>query len=84
MEHRQLVKTEWKKWTASVGGLQTATLLIKECLECSESKAEKLAAGRYPSGLTASEQIALSELTNRPRDVMFRLVGASRKLLRAS
>jgi hypothetical protein len=69
---RQLVISEMKAWKDRVGGLKTATRLIQNTLECSESKAEKLASGRYPSTVTPSEQIALAELMERPRDMVFK------------
>lgn len=64
---------EWAKWVDSAGGISKAALKIAEKLECSTSKAEKLAARRYPSHLTASEEIALADLIGKPREVIFKV-----------
>ncbi len=50
------------KWRKSVGGLTKATILISQNLECSLSKAEKVATCRYPH-LSSQEKEALSCLT---------------------
>lgn len=76
---RYLDQGEIEGWRASVGGIREATRLISEKLECSRSKAEKLAAGRYPSLPTPTEQMALADLMHRSRDVLFPLVRARRK-----
>lgn len=73
---RHLDAKEMTTWTASVGGFAKAAQLIKERLECSISKAEKLAAGAYDRLPTASEQKELADLTNRSRDQLFPRVGA--------
>jgi hypothetical protein len=73
---RQLDRAEMHNWRESVGGLKAAARLISEKLECSESKAEKLASGRYPSLPTPTEQMALAALMKRPRDVLFPFVVA--------
>jgi hypothetical protein len=49
-------------WLESVGGLTKATLLIRDTLDCGLSKAEKIAAGRYPSELSPEEVKKLNEL----------------------
>lgn len=49
-------------WKESVGGLDPATVMIKKCLSCSLSKADKIAAGRYPSTPTPLERKALAKL----------------------
>lgn len=79
MTRRHLSKDEFKAWRESVGGLARATLLVKEKLECSDSKAEKIASGRYISVPTPTEQMALAALMQRPRDVIFPLVASKRK-----
>ena len=76
---RNIDYNEVAKWVVRVGGLANATLLIMEILECSASKADKIAAGRYPSTVTPCEQIALAELMCRPRSDIFPLVGAKGK-----
>jgi hypothetical protein len=76
---RRLDRKEVAKWRASVGGLKIAAQLIQERLECSFSKAAKIAAGRYPSLVSPAEQYELSDLMGRPRDVLFKLIGVSRK-----
>jgi hypothetical protein len=68
---RQLALKELASWRDRVGGLREAIRLIGEKLECSKSKAEKLAAGRYPSLPTPTEQMALAELMNKTRDELF-------------
>jgi hypothetical protein len=68
---RQLNRLEMTLWREQVGGPDEAAMLIKAALDCSLSKAEKLATGRYPSLPTASEQSALASLMNRPRDTLF-------------
>lgn len=73
---RQLDQMEMTIWRESVGGLKEATRLISEKLECSESKADKLASGRYPSLPTPMEQMALAALMKRTRDAVFPLVTA--------
>lgn len=69
-----LDKKEIEKFVSAVGSLATATDLIKDNLKCSESKAEKIAAGRYPSRLSPLEQIALAMLLERPVEKLFRAV----------
>lgn len=64
-------KREIRGWVESAGGFTKAVALIVQKLECSESKAEKIAAGNYPSRMNPSEQNALSELVKKPRDVLF-------------
>lgn len=68
---RRLNRLEMNQWREQVGGLDEASLLIKGTLDCSLSKAQKLASGRYPSEISASEQSALAALLKRPRDVLF-------------
>lgn len=63
-------------WAERVGGLKKATQLIKAKLECSKSKAEKLAAGRYPSLPTPLEQRALASLMKCKRSDLFPVVEA--------
>ena len=67
------------RWVATVGGMAKATLLIMEALECSASKAEKIAGGRYPSGVSATEQKALALLWDVPRDQAFKPVSAGKR-----
>jgi hypothetical protein len=73
---RYLDSKEMTAWTASVGGFKKAAQLIKERLECSRSKAEKLAAGSYNRLPSASEQKELADLVNRSRDQLFPRVSA--------
>jgi hypothetical protein len=63
-------------WVEREGGIKPAALEISQKLECSISKAEKLAAGRYPSRLMPSEQIVMSKLLKVTRDELFPLVRA--------
>lgn len=49
----------------AAGGKTNATLLIMKELNCSLSKAGKLAAGRYPSKISASEFDRLIALMKR-------------------
>jgi hypothetical protein len=65
---------ELMKWVESVGGPIKATLLIQQCLECSVSKAEKMATGRYPSLPTPAEQKVLSKMMKRSRNKLFAVV----------
>ena len=55
------------EWSDSVGGVSAGAVLVVKALECSISKGEKIAAGRYLSGLSPLEQRALLELTKRPK-----------------
>lgn len=73
---RRIDSAEVGSWVTSVGGVRKATWLIGETLECSLSKAEKIASGRYPSLPTLAEQVALATLMQRQRDVLFPLVAA--------
>ena len=79
MTRRHLDKQEIKAWRESVGGLTKATHLVMEKLECSHSKAEKIASGAYISVPTPTEQIVLAALMQRPRDVIFPLVTSKQK-----
>lgn len=71
VKQRHLSAPEFEAWVITKGGVKAAAKLIAETLECSESKAAKLAGGRYPSMLTAAEQVAMEELTDIPREVLF-------------
>lgn len=72
MDQKRILNiTEIAGWTDDVGGLAVATRMISERLRCSISKAEKLAAGRYRSGLSFMEQEALVDLTRRHSDRLF-------------
>lgn len=75
---RRLAVTEMHDWVMSVGGLREASRLVKEKLECSESKADKIVGCRYPSVPQPLEQIALASLLGRPRDVLYPTVGKPR------
>lgn len=83
-QRRQIDRGEMKAWRESVGGLKEATRLIAEKLECSESKADKIASGRYPSLPTPTEQMALAALMMRPRDVIFPFAPTKANRRRAS
>lgn len=72
---RKLNKKEMQKWRESMGGLRSAVILICQTLECSLSKAEKLASCRYEKGLSASEQRVLADLLKVSRDVLFPMRG---------
>ncbi len=79
---RQLNGREMRKWTDAVGGIAEAARLIRAELECSLSKAEKLAACRYDREISASEQKVLARLTGSERDVLFHFAG--RRITKAS
>jgi hypothetical protein len=64
-------------WRESVGGIAKAAILISEKLECSLSKAEKLASGRYDREISASEERELSSLTGIDREALFRVANKS-------
>lgn len=68
---RRIDYKEMLLWRESAGGIKEAARLISEKLECSLSKAEKIAGCRYPSVPTPTEQMALASLMQRPRDVVF-------------
>jgi len=68
---RQLNKRIMEEYVQSAGGVKTATERIKNKLQCSESKAEKLASCRYPSLPTPMEQVALAELLGVTRDTLY-------------
>jgi len=76
---RQLDGKSIRKWKDRVGGIDNATRLISDELECSISKAEKVATGSYPSQLSSAEQKALAKLLNLDRDVLFPIVRAKGK-----
>lgn len=66
------------KWVDEVGGIAEATRLISEKLECSISKAEKMAASRHLAGLLPAEQVLMSKLTRIARDQLFPAVSAAK------
>lgn len=73
-----MVKTEMdiqvlNSFVEAEGGVTAAAIRIAETLGCSTSKAEKLAAGRYPSQLSLSEQIALARLFKTSRERAFKV-----------
>lgn len=68
---RTLDSSVLKKWVASVGGIKAATEIIKSKLECSMSKAQKIAGGRYRSLPAAAEQALLADLIGKPREKVF-------------
>jgi hypothetical protein len=68
-----------EKWVLSVGGKTSAKKLIQSKIGCSESKAEKIAGGRYENGISAMEQAALAKLTAIPRYILFP-VGAAKRV----
>lgn len=76
---QRLNGTAMKEWRAANGGYEKASALIKDKLQCSMSKAQKLATGRYPSLPSFAEQVALAELVDIPRDELFPLVTAKGK-----
>lgn len=71
---RQINRLVMLEWRESVGGPREAARLIANCLRCGASKAEKLAAGRYPSEPNPLELEALTSLINKPIDVLFPVV----------
>ncbi len=73
---RQMNEQLWNEWVVRVGGVKEASRMILEKLECSTSKADKLARGVYPSMLTASEQKDLAQIVRTKRDILFVPVGA--------
>lgn len=78
--NKGMVMSEWRKWIEDVGGIKAASQLISEKLECSLSKAEKLAAGRYPSSLVPAEQKELANLMSKSRDGVFRPLAGSKSI----
>lgn len=58
-----------KKWSQSRGN--RAVFEIMEALNCSSSKGEKIAGGRYSFGLDSDDQMTLSRLTKIPRESLF-------------
>jgi hypothetical protein len=72
--NRQLVD-QWR--TDAQLELSEATEEIKKCLGCSDSKAEKIASGRYPSLPTPLERKALAGLMNLEESQLFS-VGAGK------
>lgn len=67
------------EWVKTVGGISKAAGLIQTKLECSKSKAEKLAGNRYPSVPSPSEQKLLAALLKQKRDRIFPLAGGQRQ-----
>lgn len=76
---RRLAIKEMHDWVIDMGGPKEAAKLIKEKLECSKSKAEKIAGCRYPSMITPAEQVALSGLAHKSRDTLFPLAAGPRR-----
>lgn len=70
---RELDAKEMANWKDGVGGWTEATRLIRDKLGCSDSKAEKIVSGSYPSLPSQLEQIAIAEVMGRPRDAIFPL-----------
>lgn len=70
---------KWNECVAAVGGNATATRMIMDELECSFSKADKLARCKYVSLPTPAEQKALAKLFKCKRDELFPTVGAAEK-----
>lgn len=58
-------------FTKNVGDFGESAKLIMVALDCSYSKAEKLARGDYPFSLNPFEQRELSKLTKRPMEELF-------------
>lgn len=73
---RDLARQTIRSWTEKIGR-KKAIGMISGTLECSASKAEKLADGRYPSVPTPLEQKALAKLTRIKRDDLFPVVTAT-------
>jgi hypothetical protein len=68
---RRLNNKVMGNYVNAVGDVKNATALIEEKLQCSKSKAEKLASCRYPSIPTPMEQMALAELLGVTRDTLY-------------
>jgi len=66
------------EWKWKVGGPQLAAERIRNCLRCSESKAQKIADGRYPSELNPLELDALVAELETTADVLYPMVGKPR------
>lgn len=77
---RQLEAKEMEIWRDRVGSTNAAARLISDKLECSISKAQKLAGCRYPSVPSPTEQKALAALLKRPRDVLFPLCRKTKEI----
>lgn len=75
---RKLNSKEMNEWVESVGGTKKAAQLVKEVLQCSMSKADKIVGCRYPSIPQPLEQLALAKLSDRSRDVLYPAVGRPR------
>ncbi len=71
MVRKELNTRLLSEWVESEGGLTIATSRISGALKCSISKAEKIAAGRYPSHLSGLEQTALAKLTRISAEQLF-------------
>lgn len=77
---RSFNEEKWISCVAGVGGSAKATRMIMDELECSFSKADKLARCKYPSLPTPSEQKALAKLFKCKRDVLFPIIGVIEEL----
>lgn len=60
-----------KNLVSDAGSIQAASKLIQKALECSDSKAEKMVTGRYPSIVPPAEQRILAELLKCKREDLF-------------
>lgn len=75
--NRQLDVKKMKKWRDGQE-FQGAIELVKNALQCSRSKAEKIVGCRYPSTPQPLEQIALATLLGISRDELYPVAGKPR------
>ena len=68
-------REEMLTWRSEFVDKDEAVQRIKDLLECSATKARKIANGTYDREISASEQKAIAGLLRRPRDVVFKPVG---------
>jgi hypothetical protein len=80
MDRCGLNKDVLNNWIGKVGGMKSAAKLIESKLKCSDSKAEKIAGGRYPSRLTHAEQKELALLLKCAVSKLFPVVSATEEV----
>lgn len=75
---RHLNKRLMADWAKSTGSLEKASDIVREKLQCSRSKADKIVGCRYPSVPQPLEQVALASLLGTTRDVLYPEAGRPR------
>lgn len=75
---RRLAIAEVKHWAMGFDSKEEAIDQVRQALQCSWSKADKIVGCRYPSVPVPLEQEALASLLGVPRDTLYPVVGKPR------